>query len=200
MPHTVTIHRAGFILWTGSAPAVARYTHTYDREAIMARFPTLPLVAFTLTACGATRPPVPLVGAATDVSSLTGEWAGEYSSGESGRSGSISFTLRAAGDSAFGDVIMIPKGLGRPVTPYTDGQTPNPTVPAATTVLTIRFVRVEQGRVSGTLDGYADPQTGERLSTTFAGELKGNTIEGTYTTRLQSGVTQMGRWSVLRRT
>jgi len=39
---------------------------------------------------------------------LTGEWAGDYSSVESGRSGSISFTLRAAGDSAFGDVVMIP--------------------------------------------------------------------------------------------
>jgi hypothetical protein len=196
----VTIHGAGFILRTGSAPAVARYTHTHDREAIMARLPTLPLLAFTLTACGASRPPVPLVGAATDVAALTGEWAGEYSSGESGRSGSISFTLRAAGDSAFGDVVMIPKGLGRPVTPYTEGQIASPTASAATTVLTIRFVRVEQGRVSGTLDVYADPQTGERLSTTFAGELKGNAIEGTYTTRLQSGITQTGRWSVLRRT
>jgi hypothetical protein len=54
--------------------------------------------------------------------------------------------------------------------------------------------------VSGSLDAYADPQTGERLFTTFDGELKGNQIEGTYTTRLQSGITQTGRWSVLRRT
>jgi hypothetical protein len=165
----------------------------------MARFPTLlPVLAFTLTACGASRAPVPVSGA--DVSALTGEWAGEYSSGQSGRSGSITFTLRAAGDSAFGDVIMIPSGLGRPVKPYTEDRAVDPTSPAATTLLTIRFVRVEHGHVSGSLDAYADPQTGERLFTTFDGELKGNQIEGTYTTRLQSGITQTGRWSVLRRT
>jgi hypothetical protein len=170
------------------------------REAIMARLSTLlPLVAFTLSACGASRTPVPLVGASSDVSSLTGEWAGEYSSGESGRSGSISFTLRAAGDSAFGDVVMVPSGLGRPVKPYSEQPVAGSNAPSPTTVLTIRFVRVEQGRVSGTLDAYADPQTGERLFTTFTGELKGNTIEGTYSTRLQSGITQTGRWSVQKR-
>jgi hypothetical protein len=167
----------------------------------MARLSTLlPLVAFALSACGASHTPVPLVGAASDVSSLTGEWAGEYSSGESGRSGSITFTLRSTSDTAFGDVIMIPTGLGRPVKPYSEQPVAGSNAPAPTTVLTIRFVRVEQGRVSGTLDPYADPQTGERLFTTFTGELKGNTIEGTYTTRLQSGVTQTGRWSVQRRT
>ena len=166
----------------------------------MARSLTLlSLLAFTITACGASRSPVPLVGASAETTALTGEWSGEYSSGESGRSGSITFTLRSAGDSAFGDVVMIPSGLGRPVKPYNEGQIAQPTASAPSTVLTIRFVRVEQGRVSGTLDPYADPQTGERLFTTFIGDLKDNAIEGTYTTRLQSGVTQTGRWSVLRR-
>jgi hypothetical protein len=184
-----------------SAPAVARNTHNpTTREATMTRSsPLLPLLLFTLAACGASRSPVPLVGESTETTALTGEWAGEYSSGESGRSGSITFTLRAAGDSAFGDVVMIPSGLGRPVKPYTEGQIAERSPSTPSTVLTIRFVRVEHGRVSGTLDPYADPQTGERLFTTFIGDLKGNAIEGTYTTRLQSGVTQTGRWSVLRR-
>lgn len=167
----------------------------------MARFSTLlPLFLFTLTACGASRAPVPVVGTSGDMSVLTGEWVGEYSSEQSGRTGSITFTLRHAGDTAFGDVIMIPRGMARPVQPYSEGQIANPSSPASSTVLTIRFVRVEQGQVSGTLDPYADPQTGEKLLTTFVGDLKGNTIEGTYTTRLQSGTTQTGRWSVLRRT
>ena len=167
----------------------------------MARLSTLLLlVAFALSACGTSHTPVPLVGPSSDVSALTGEWGGEYSSGESGRSGSISFTLRSAGDSAFGDVIMIPTGLGRPVKPYSEEPVAGSNSPSPTTLLTIRFVRVEQGRVSGTLDAYADPLTGERLFTTFTGDLKGNTIEGTYTTRLQSGITQTGRWSVQRRT
>ena len=166
----------------------------------MARLsPLLPLVAFALSACGASHTHVPLVGASSEVAALTGEWAGEYSSGESGRSGSISFTLRSLDDSAFGDVVMIPTGLGRPVKPYSEQPVAGSNTPSPTTVLKIRFVRVEQGHVSGTLDAYADPQTGERLFTTFTGELKGNTIEGTYTTRLQTGVTQTGRWSVQKR-
>ncbi len=171
----------------------------------MFRVPKTPLpivlCALALSACGASRSPVPLVGAATDVSALMGEWAGDYSSAESGRSGSISFTLRAAGDSAFGDVVMIPSAWGRPLVPYRQenaagaGTNQQP----AATVLTIRFVRVEHGHVSGTLDPYADPQTGARLLTTFSGELNGKTITGTYTTRLPSGDTQTGRWTVQRR-
>ena len=158
------------------------------------------LLALALTACGASRSPVPLVGASTDVNALTGEWAGDYSSAESGRSGSISFTLRAAGDSAFGDVIMVPSGLGRPLMPYRENAAGAGANQApASTVLTIRFVRVERGHVSGTLDPYADPQTGSRLLTTFSGELSGSTISGTYTTRLPSGDTQTGRWTVQRR-
>jgi hypothetical protein len=179
-------------------------THTIYREAIMVRFPAIPLstalLGLMLSACGASRSPVPLVGASIDVSALTGEWAGDYSSAESGRSGSISFTLRAAGDSAFGDVVMIPSALGRPLMPYREnaaGVAGNQQ--SASTVLTIRFVRVERSHVSGTLDPYADPQTGARLLTTFSGELNGTTITGTYTTRLASGDTQTGRWTVQRR-
>lgn len=165
----------------------------------MVRSPTLPtLLVLALSACAASRSPVPLVGASADVSALTGEWAGDYSSTESGRSGSITFTLRSAGDSAFGDVIMIPAAWGRPLMPYRQPNVGGNQSPE-TTVLTIRFVRVEHGHVSGTLDPYADPQTGARLLTTFSGELNGNTIAGTYTTRLPSGDTQTGRWSVQRR-
>src|SRR5258706_2175740 len=157
------------------------------------------LGALTLGACGASPAPVPLGGSSSDVSALAGDWVGDYSGAESGRSGSISFTLRAATDSAFGNVVMIPAGLGRPLMPWRgENMTGAAQVPTST-VLTIRFVRVEQGHVSGTLDPYADPQTGSRLITTFSGELKGNSIAGTYTTRLPSGDTQTGRWSVQRR-
>ena len=166
----------------------------------MIRSPTLPtLLVLALTACGASRAPVPLVGASADVGALTGEWAGDYSSAESGRSGSIGFTLRAAGDSAFGDVVMIPSAWGRALVPWRGENATGANQQPASTVLSIRFVRVEHGHVSGTLDPYADPQTGARLLTTFSGELNGNTITGTYTTRLPSGDTQTGRWTVQRR-
>lgn len=155
-------------------------------------------LAVLAAACATSQQPVRVVGTAPDVSALAGEWAGDYSSAASGRSGSISFTLRAADDSAFGDVVMVPAGMRQPLTPWR--QEGAPVVPRPSPeVLTIRFVRVESGHVSGTLEPYADPVTGARLVTTFVGELRGNTIEGTYTTRLASGDTQTGRWTVQRR-
>ena len=157
------------------------------------------LLVLALSACGASRAPVPLVGASSDVGALTGEWAGDYSSAQSGRSGSISFTLRSAGDSALGDVVMIPTAWGRPLAPWREQNAAGGNQAPASTVLSIRFVRVEHGHVSGTLDPYADPQTGARLLTTFTGELNGKTIAGSYTTRLPSGDTQTGQWSVQRR-
>jgi hypothetical protein len=167
----------------------------------MVRITLTPIVTLlALTACGASRSPVPVVGTSNDLSALAGEWAGDYSSAESGRSGSISFTLRSASDSAFGDVTMIPAGLGRPLQPWRGGDNmTGASQVAPSTTLTIRFVRVQAGHVSGTLDPYADPQNGQRLLTTFTGEVKGNTIDGTYTTRLPSGETQSGRWTVQRR-
>ena len=159
---------------------------------------SLPLLAAVLSACGASRSPVPVVGASSDISAMVGEWVGDYSSAQSGRSGSISFSLRTAEDTAFGDVVMIPTGLGRPLQPWQQPNAAGGVAAAAphASVLTIRFVRVQAGHVSGTLDPYADPQTGERLLTTFRGDLSGKTISGTYTTRLPSGDTQTGRWSV----
>jgi len=161
----------------------------------MLRFKTLAIAA--LTACAASRTPVPLVGTSSDVSALAGDWTGDYS-GESGRSGSISFSLKSATDSAFGDVVMVPTGLGRPLKRWQPDSTTPGTQAATSQVLTIRFVRVAGGTVNGTLEPYADPLTGTRLLTTFAGELKGNTITGTYTTQTASGQSQTGRWTVQR--
>jgi len=154
-------------------------------------------LALLTAACATSQQPVRVVGPAPDIAALAGEWVGDYSSAASGRSGSISFTLRAHGDSAFGEVVMIPVGLGRPVAPWR-GETPSaaPAQRGHAEVLTISFVRVERNQVCGTLAPYADPETGARLVTAFVGELNGNTIEGTYTTHLPSGDTQTGRWTV----
>ena len=165
----------------------------------MTRYIAVTAAATLLAACAANQTPVPVVGHADDLAGLAGDWTGEYSSTESGRSGSISFTLRAAADSAFGDVVMIPVGWGRPLAPWRGETSPTPAQRPMTEVLTINFVRVEAGRVNGTLAPYADPQTGERLLTTFVGDLSGNNITGTYVTRLPSGATQTGRWTAQRK-
>jgi hypothetical protein len=157
--------------------------------------------AIVAAACSAKRQPVRMVGPAGDIATLAGEWSGDYSSAESGRRGTISFTLRAQGDSAFGDVVMVPAGWGRPLTPWRDpsAQQGSQGANAPAAVLTINFVRVQGAQVSGTLAPYADPSTGARLLTTFTGNMSGATIDGTYTTRLPSGETQQGRWTVQRR-
>src|SRR5207253_3560527 len=106
---------------------------------------------------------------------------GSYSSAATGRSGSISFTLSAGTDSAFGDVIMIPRGWGRPLQAW-NGQAPaGAEAQPRAAVLTINFVRVAGGRVTGRLAPYADPESGTPLATTFEGQLAGDTIQGAYT-------------------
>ncbi len=158
-------------------------------------------LAALVTACGAARqPPVPLAGTPRDVAALAGQWEGSYSSAATGRSGSISFTLSAGTDSAFGDVIMIPRGWGRPLQAW-NGQAPaGAEAQPRAAVLTINFVRVAGGRVTGRLAPYADPESGTPLATTFEGQLAGDTIEGTYTTRGGgSGAAQTGQWKVTRR-
>ena len=75
--------------------------------------------------------------------------------------------------------------------------TPQPTT---TPALTIRFVRVSGGQVSGALAPYTDPNCGCTLHTTFVGRLRADTLEGTYSSlHEQTRETQKGRWRVVRK-
>ncbi|SRR6266508_4492829 len=162
--------------------------------------PTAALAALLPACAPAPQTPVPMVGAATDVAALAGRWEGAYSSAATGRSGSISFTLTASGDSAFGDVVMVPRGFGRPLQAWNTSAAPAGAAAPRSAVLTINFVRVAEGRVTGTLAPYRDPETGVPLFTAFEGRLRGDVIEGTYTTRAARGVdSQTGEWNVTRR-
>jgi hypothetical protein len=109
------------------------------------------LLALFISACSSAQPRVQMVGSQSDVAALAGEWGGDYSSSASGRSGSISFTLLAHGDSAFGDVVMVPAEWGRPLMPWRDPAAQSGSRPQAT-ALTINFVRVEGNQVSGRLE------------------------------------------------
>ena len=97
---------------------------------------------------------------------------------------------------------MVPRGLNRPLTPYTTGnaQTPGVQTPAASQVLTIKLVRVSGDTVSGVLDAYRDPQCDCPVITTFTGTVSGDTIDGTFTTRgAQAAAPQSGTWRVTRK-
>lgn len=159
-------------------------------------------IAGAVMACATKPTPVTLSGEAGDRASLTGKWTGEYSSPATGRSGSIVFNLSPSGDAASGDVVMVPRGLDRPLTPYTAGNTAAAGVqaPAASQVLTIKLVRVSGDTVSGVLDAYRDPECDCPVVTTFTGTLSGDTIDGTFTTHgAQAAAPQSGTWRVTRR-
>lgn len=154
------------------------------------------ILAGALLACGGSQTPVPMVGPQADVSLLAGDWSGEYSSGETGRSGSILFKLTAGTDSASGDVVMSPQWAAGQRAAQQQGAQVSP--PSSQT-LSINFVRVSGGQVSGSLAPYTDPSCNCPLHTTFIGRLRGDTLEGTYTSRHeQASDAQQGRWRVVR--
>jgi len=153
------------------------------------------VAAWAVTGCGVWHgSPVPVSG---EIAALEGSWAGSYSSVETGRSGSITFEVRPGTDSAYGDVVMTPaqsQEIRGADAPQVAGQ--RVPVPQA---LRILFVRSEGRQISGRLDVYQDPRTGERLLTTFEGRLYRSEFKGTYTTRTEStGRLTTGEWSVKR--
>lgn len=75
------------------------------------------IAAVLLAGCASRPAPVPVIGPRSDLSALVGDWSGEYNSPETGRSGSIAFTLKSGKDTAFGRVVMVPKAQNEPVTP-----------------------------------------------------------------------------------
>jgi hypothetical protein len=146
-----------------------------------------------LGACATQQPRVPVLGAPEALSPLVGEWSGEY---HGVRGGSILFTLSAAGDSATGDVVMVPIGAQRELMPARMGGAGAGVDPSQLPQrLTISFVRVSGDTVSGRLAPYEDPLCRCPVTTTFTGTLSGNRIKGTY----QSSSGQQGKWEVERR-
>jgi hypothetical protein len=148
-------------------------------------------ISFFVAACTASRPaPVAVTG---DSTPLVGTWTGSYTSPSTGRSGSIVFTLGAAGQSARGDVVMTDATSGK-VFERANREGPNVQMGGQSQVLTIQLVRVGDGTVTGTLDPYRDPACNCPVETTFTGRLDGDTIAGTFATRGSEIPTQTGTW------
>ena len=153
-----------------------------------------PLTTLVAAACVAASTPVPVRG---NLTPLVGEWSGYYTSVETGRQGSIEFTLKAGTDTASGDVLMIPnrEDLG----PSAPNRFEDPTAPRPR-LLQINFVRCEGSEVTGWMNPYPDPDTGEQTYTTFTGIIHGGRLEGTYVAYVEtSGRRLTGKWSVKRK-
>jgi hypothetical protein len=150
--------------------------------------------------CSWRRTPVPILDESGSTALLVGSWSGEYSSRETGRRGSISFDLESEKDTAYCDIVMTPKVQNVRVAAGQAPEFPVVTVPAPATPLKIRFIRLGENRVSGTLDPYTDPDCGCTVNTTFEGTFQGpGVIEGTYVTRGAGHDAATGKWKVTRR-
>jgi hypothetical protein len=144
---------------------------------------------------------VPIVADAGSTALLVGSWSGEYFSAETGRRGSISFDLESEKDTAYCDVTMIPF-TGNAHVNILHPDVPNVQPQLLAQPLKIRFIRLGDNRISGTLEPYTDPDCGCTVTTTFVGSFaEPNKIKGTYTT-VANGVhqTTRGQWSVTRQT
>ncbi len=153
-------------------------------------------LGLALSACTYQGTPVPVAG---DTQLLAGDWEGTYAGDQTGRSGTIAFSLKAGTDSAFGDVWMVPR---RPDYPqYPSGEPGGPaSARALPRPLRISFVQCSEGEVTGNLDPYEDPETQERVFTTFEGRLQGDRLKGRFYSLYQpSGVRATGTWTMTRK-
>jgi hypothetical protein len=169
----------------------------------MPRIPSI--VAASLAVCTiacvapAKAPEIGVTASDFDLNPLVGEWRGAYSSTETGRSGTIAFTLRAGESSASGNVVMIPRADSL-LTAAERELVTNVSTPGRE-VLKIHFIRKEGGNLSGTLDPYRDPECACPVTTTFQGSFSdARTIEGTFTTvpSVAGRSVTGGKWRVTR--
>ena len=110
--------------------------------------------------------------------------------------GSIVFNLRAGTDTASGDILMIPANAdpGTQMPREVDASRRPPQL------LQLSFVRCEGSAVTGWIEPYTDPDTGEKILTTFDGLLDGDRIEGTFVSYGElSNRRTTGTWKVLRK-
>lgn len=136
-----------------------------------------------LSACAATsQPPVTVKGGDMDLMRLAGRWYGVYSGTESGRKGTIHFSLYKGTRVAEGEVVM------------------NADKPELAKTLKIRFVRIGGNQIQGKIGPYQDPKCKCSVVTEFTGRMAHNKIQGTFITRVQGKpIVQHGSWSVVRK-
>ena len=134
-----------------------------------------------------------------DLAPLVGVWRGSYTNPQTGRTGTIAFTLRAGESFASGNVVMIPKpdSLLTPEERELLSDMPS----SGRAVLKFQSVRKEGANLIGTLVPYQSPDCNCITNTTFLGVFKdAGTIEGTFTnvpSKAGSTITS-GTWKVTR--
>jgi hypothetical protein len=142
--------------------------------------------------CASNPAPVPVDASAADWEILSGQWRGTYSTTPQGRTGVIDFRLSAQAEQAAGDVLMIPENEKVPYRRFPPGDARlGPTNAPDTQLLAIRFVRAQQGHISGTIESYWDPDRRCQATAVFLGQVKDRVIDGTFTSTCDDGVRRL---------
>lgn len=152
--------------------------------------------AAVIAACSYAGTPVPLRGSPAEISRLAGRWDGEFWSDESGRRGTLLFTIRAGTDTALGDVVL-GSGMTEPVIAADARDPQHLRHSRAPDVLRVTFVAVRGEMLRGEIEPYIAPDCKCVVVTEFLGTIAGDTVQGRYDTR-GPGVRQVGRWSMRR--
>jgi hypothetical protein len=157
------------------------------------------VISVSTLACATTPPGTEITSSDFDLLPLVGVWRGNFNSSQTGRAGTVAFTLRAGESSAKGNVVLIPRPDSL-LTPEEREVVENGGS-GGRSVVPITFIRKEGGTMNGTLDPYRAPDCDCIVTTTFQGTFSdANTIVGTYTTvpsKAGASVTG-GTWKVTR--
>ena len=167
---------------------------------VAAMIGTVALAGLTATsafAAGTPQERIAMSGDEVGMESLAGRWIGEYKSGAGGRHGYISFTLSGEKDRAVGGISMVSGKKGKTGKPgsmmrrRSGGEKRDP--------LTITFVEIAGGKVSGTVTPFFEPKYNSMVHTVFEGTLYGGELlEGTFTSTIaDKGSSYSGTWRVI---
>ena len=158
------------------------------------------IAAVLLSGCQFRPTPVPMSGdpaSLAALAALAGTWRGTYRGTQSSRTGSITFTVRANGDSAFGDVLM-EASTGMTVVHPADDPIAHRQHASQPRLLAVRFVEIVGGEVEGVLEPYVAPDCDCTVTTTFTGRVIADTVRGTFITRGRLIAPQTGVWAATR--
>lgn len=158
----------------------------------VARLVVLAAGATLVWGCASTTQRLPVQSASGNLAALAGEWRGEYTSPENGRTGTIYFLLQTGENSAAGDVVML-AGRGARVVDWEDRVT-MASARFLAEVLTVSFVSFDNGMVSGRMGPYRDSDCGHMHVTTFFGEVQDNRISGRFISRSDAHEPHVGEW------
>lgn len=156
--------------------------------------PALITALALLMGCSSKMPTVTVEGDPGWIVAMAGRWEGTYESEQTGREGTLQFELSGVGDTARGEILMMPAWTDEPYQGSSRGE-PRERHPLRTpTVLPIRFVKIDEGQVLGRLDPYFDPDCNCQVTTSFIGSIDEEQVRGIFAIRGMKSWLAFGEW------